>query len=513
MKVFVPVLVDVKGLVARLNVSPTKSKNLKNRIYYLLSKIMVHNDNMDFYAENNYYRNICSQSMKDIIGNKDYNLIMKLLRDRRDPIIEDDNSYSNFEDNIYCKGYRLVDKYNSGIGVYKQLDPKFSKKILKYLPENPEKLMLEHRYSFILQQYELQQLELHPTIMDYIENFGNLLLKDAINEYQRVAIFNQIGRWISYTDKFRSQELNPMISASNHRLNSGFTNLPKLLRPFVLCNGQSLISIDISASQPYILSKLMMNDFFFEDKEGFNLCTINNELYNIINEVYVDNVKGGIPFMWGKFFDQNELADFERYSNISFESDFYTQTILSSYSGITETELIDKRMKFKNSIMYLLFDDDRNRRSTFPNMQYLKTAYPGVNKWIEVAHNSVGKKTFALLLQRAESYLLLNKVCREFHQFYPEAPFFTIHDSVFTTENYEIPLMYSFQNNCKEVIGISPGLKADKPIISSKVADIDIKLVWNKLQNITTEELFEKNKRRFLSNNIAKGEFFLKSAA
>lgn len=514
MKVFVPVLVDVKGLVARLNVSPTKSKNLKNRIYYLLSKIIIHNDNMDLYASNNYYRNICSQSMKDIIGNKDYHLIMNLLMDSNDPIIECDNSYSNFDDNIYCKGYRLVDKYNSGIGAYKQLDPKFSKKILKYQPENPEKLMLEHRYSFILQQYELHQLELHSTVMDYIENLGKILLKDVTNVYQRAAIFNQIGRWVSNSERFNLKEFNPTISASNHRLNSGFTNLPKLLRPFVLCNGQSLISIDISASQPYVLSKLMMNDFFFEDMEGFNLYTINNDLYNkIINGVYIGNVKGGIPFMWGKFFNQNELADFERYSNISFESDFYTQTILSSYSGITETELFDKRLKFKNSIMYLLFDDDRNRRSTFPNMQYLKTAYPGVNKWIEVAHNSVGKKTFALLLQRAESYLLLNKVCREFHQFYPEAPFFTIHDSVFTTENYEIPLMYSFQNNCKEVIGISPGLKVDKPIISSKVADKDVKLVWNKLQNITTEELFEKNKRRFLSINIKTGENFMKNAA
>jgi hypothetical protein len=258
----------------------------------------------------------------------------------------------------------------------------------------------------------------------------------------------------------------------------------------------------------------MMNEFFYEDMEGFNLYTINNEYYNnIINDVFIDNVKGGIPFMWGKFFYQNELADFELYRNISFESDFYTQTILRSYSGITESELINKRMKFKKSIMYLLFDDDRNRRSTFSNMQYLKTAYPGVNKWIELAHSSIGKKAFALILQRAESYLLLNKVCREFNQLNPKAPFFTIHDSVFTTENYEIPLMQSFQNSCKEVIGISPGLKVDKPIINSKVADVDVKLVWNKLQNITTEELFEKNKRRFLSNNIARGEYFLKSAA
>jgi hypothetical protein len=514
MKVFVPVLVDVKGLVARLNVSPTKSKNLKNRIYYLLSKIMVHNDNMDLYAANNYYRNICSQSMKDIVGNKDYNLIMNLLMDSNDPIIECDNSYSNFDDNIYCKGYRLVDKYNSGIGTYKQLDPKFSKKILKYQPENPEKLILEHRYSFILQQYELHQLELHPTVMDYIEKLGKILLTGVSNVYQRAAIFNQIGRWVSNIERFSLKEFNPMISVSNHRLNSGFTNLPKLLRPYVLCNGQSLISIDISASQPYVLSKLMMNEFFYEKMEGFNLYTINNELYNnIINVEYIDIVMGGIPFMWGKFFDQNELADFEFYRNISFESDFYTQTILKSYSGITESELINKRLKFKKSIMYLLFDDDRNRRSIFSNMQYLKTTYPGVNKWIELAHSSIGKKAFALILQRAESYLLLNKVCREFNQLNPKAPFFTIHDSVFTTENYEIPLMQSFQNICKEVIGISPGLKVDKPIISSKVADEDVKLVWNKLKNITNEELFEKNKRRFLSNNIARGEYFLKSAA
>lgn len=279
-----------------------------------------------------------------------------------------------------------------------------------------------------------------------------------------------------------------------------------------MCDGQFLISIDISASQPYVLSKLMMNEFFLNTIDGFNLYTINNDLYLIlINNV--DNVKCGIPFMWGKLFNQNELTDFELYRNISFESDFYTQTILKSHSGITETELIDKRLKFKNSIMYLLFDDDRDRRSTFPNMQYLKTAYPGVNKWIEVAHSTIGKKTFALTLQRAESYLLLNKVCREFNQHYPEAPFFTIHDSVFTTEKYKIPLMQSFQNSCKEVIGINPGLKVDNPIFSSNVADEDFKLVWNKLKYITSEELFEKNKRRFLSINIEKGENFMKNAA
>jgi hypothetical protein len=515
MKVFVPVLVDVKGLVARLDVSPTKSKNLKNRIYYLLSKIMVHNENIDLYAKNNYFRNICSKSMKDIIGNKDFNLIMKLLRDSLDPIIEGDNSYSNFEDNIYCKGYRLVDKYNSGIGVYKELDRKFSNKVSKYLPENPEKLMLEQRYSFILQQYKLHQLEFHPTVIDFIQDFGIQLLKDTKNKFQRAAIHNQIGSWLSSINRFSYKELNPMISASNHRLNSGFTNLPKLLRPFVLCNGQSLISIDIKASQPYVLSKLMMNKFFSENKEGFNLNTIYNELYNIIfNDMTMVEVLDSIPFMWGKFFDQNELLDFDRYRNISFESDFYTQTILSSYSGgITEAELIDKRLKFKNSIMFLLFDDDRSRRSTFPSMQFLKSAYPGVNKWIELTHSSIGKKKFALILQRAESYLLLNKVCREFNQLNPEAPFFTIHDSVFTTENYEIPLIQSFQKCCKEVIGINPGLKVDKPVRNSNVTDVDVKSVWNQLKKISTEELFQKNKRQFLSINIKTGENFMKNAA
>lgn len=513
MKVFVPVLVDVKGLVARLNVSPTKSKNLKNRIYYLLSKIMVHNENIDFYAENNYYRNICAQSMYKIIGKIDYNLIIKLLLESQDPIIECDNSYSNFEESIYCKGYRLVEKYNSGVGVYKQLDPKLSKKILKYLPESPEKLLLERQYSFILQQYKKHKIELHPSVKDYISNFGSQLLNVANNEFQRAAIFDQIGRWISYTYRFSSNELKPMISPSNHRLNSGFTNLPKLLRPYVLCNGENLISIDISASQPYVLTKLMMNEFFLEDKEGFNLYSINNKMYlNIINKICLDNVMYCIPFMWGNFFDQNEIDDIQRFCNISFESDFYTQTILKSHSGITEAELVKKRLRFKNSIMYLLFDDDSNRRSTYSNMQYFKTAYPGVNKWIEVAHRSIGNKSFALMLQRAESYLLFHKVCREFNEFYPDAPFFTIHDSVFTTEKYEIPLMQSFQNSCKEVIGINPGLKVDKPIISLNVADKDFKLVWNKLKKISTEELFEKNKRRFLLSNILIGESFMKNA-
>jgi hypothetical protein len=45
MRLQVPATVDVKGLVAKLNLSSTVSYNIKNKIYYFLSLIVSTNDN------------------------------------------------------------------------------------------------------------------------------------------------------------------------------------------------------------------------------------------------------------------------------------------------------------------------------------------------------------------------------------------------------------------------------------------------------------------------------------
>ena len=58
MVIMIPASVDVKEMVATLNLSPTRSESIKNKIYYLLSRIMLTNENYALNEENEGYRRI-----------------------------------------------------------------------------------------------------------------------------------------------------------------------------------------------------------------------------------------------------------------------------------------------------------------------------------------------------------------------------------------------------------------------------------------------------------------------
>ena len=103
-----PASVNVKDLVSLLGLSPTRSENIKNRIYYFLSRIVSTNDNFELYQKNNGFINISSKYMRNVIGKEDYNYILDLLSAPTDPIIESNNSWQSPQsdgDVGFCKGY------------------------------------------------------------------------------------------------------------------------------------------------------------------------------------------------------------------------------------------------------------------------------------------------------------------------------------------------------------------------------------------------------------------------
>lgn len=124
MRVQVPTSVNVKEVVKGLNLTPTRSENLKNKIYYFLSRIVSTNDNFKLNEKNDGYRNISSVIMRKVMGRGDYYLIIELLTNPDDPIIETNNSWRNsqVEGSVrYCKGYRITQKYNTGEVEYKTI--------------------------------------------------------------------------------------------------------------------------------------------------------------------------------------------------------------------------------------------------------------------------------------------------------------------------------------------------------------------------------------------------------
>jgi hypothetical protein len=535
--------INVADLVDTLNASPTRAANLKHKIYYFLSLLTDTNDNYRLNSNNGGFHNMCSIELKKVLGSKDFYTIRELLLNPDDPIIELDKSWRNpngTDYNGYCQGYKITPKYNTGVVVFKSIPNKLAKLILKQT-KSADSITSMPNYGCLLSQFECNKISFDPLVYDYIYSFGYRLL-DMIhdkNPYQFKLVHNIIGRWLYYIKQINADNIWRKVSDKNHRLNSSVTNLSKLLRTFLLCNGEPLECIDISSSQPYILSSVIQSRFYCDTSVGYNLYTIYPELYKELvengcidssatyssnNDIhYYTSYSGSTSysnylnhcssFMWCNFFTTTELESMNRYTQSPFYLDFY-KNVLDRYYIYTNKPLraakTDDREILKNTMMYVLFDDKRNHRNNNHHIQIFQTVYPGVDRWINQVHKLIGKQKFSYLLQRAESYLLLNVICREFNEQNPTAPLLTIHDGVFTTSKYVQKLKGLILNRLNELTGVIAGCKVKCTQIDPNPQIQDIENVWAKIEPINTEEKYLKNINGVFSSNITRGSQFLK---
>jgi hypothetical protein len=549
MKVQVPVSVDVNKILAPLNLTQAKHKNLKHKIYYFLSRIVTHNENYHLFQLTNGYVKISSVHMKSILGNKYYYQIIDLLSNPIDQVIESDDSWYNPKSKDlkgYCKGYKLTEKYNTGEVEFKTISEGFDKKnnsgknieptkLEGSFHETVDKSEIENRYDFLYKQFERHQLSIDSRVYEYIRKFGNQLLhrvKDN-NPFQIKIILNTIGRWLYQIHKINTGQLWCQVSKDNHRLNSNITGLRKVLRPFIKCNGKPMVEVDITSSQPYILSSMLNDKFFLETTDGYNLHTIYPELYNEMNcskSNYTDNtfnyfstksgntnysfssVSGSCSFMWCKFYTHEEQKSIIRYQQSSFNTDFYKETIKMYYTKLKKhvpSDLSSIRDELKKSMMFVLFDDNMNHRYNNSNIRLFKSTYPGIDKWICEMHHRIGKERFAYLLQRTESYLLLNSVCRDFNKKFPMAPVFTIHDSILTYPEYSPDLTSLVLKRMEEITGVSVGVKNKLHQIDPEPTKKDIDDEWSKIEKVNTQKKYENKSGGVFNSNIERGFEFL----
>jgi hypothetical protein len=218
--------------------------------------------------------------------------------------------------------------------------------------------------------------------------------------------------------------------------------------------------------------------------------------------------------MWCNFFTTTELESMNRYTQSPFYLDFY-KNVLDRYYIYTNKPLraakTDDREILKNTMMYVLFDDKRNHRNNNHHIQIFQTVYPGVDRWINQVHKLIGKQRFSYLLQRAESYLLLNVICREFNEQNPTAPLLTIHDGVFTTLKYVQKLKGLVLKRLNELTGVLAGCKVKSSQIDPNPQIQDVENEWAKIEPIKTKEKYLKNIKGVFSSNITRGSKFLEN--
>ena len=246
-----------------------------------------------------------------------------------------------------------------------------------------------------------------------------LTISDGYNEFIN-------SNYTSETDQFNSiagsatriinRDIFYSIDNTSGRFHSNITNMAKGLRPFLRIKGESLVNIDIKNSQPY-LSTIILTDpgkvSNMTKNPGFALL--------LQNLKYKDN------------------QDVKKYIFLVASGQFYEYLM---------TEFSLNRDETKRQVLRILFarnrmpKDDINKKCR----QIFKDSFPTVHRiFSKVRGHEKGDrfsnyKRFAILLQRIESYLMLDIILKRIYKELPGTIAVTVHDSIMTgilTNNVE----------------------------------------------------------------------------
>lgn len=173
------------------------------------------------------------------------------------------------------------------------------------------------------------------------------------------------------------------------RMHTNFTILKKeIRRDFLTIDNQETSEIDLKNSQPFFLSKLI--------KEEFNYENLNSECKN-----FIDLSKNGLIY--------DEMVE--------------------------KSEEIPNRNEAKLLIYKILFGFNNNNKK---EDQIFKNIFPTVYEYIlELKSLDNSYKEMSHKLQKMESHFIFNKVIRSIKDKKPEIKMFTIHDSIVFPKKYK----------------------------------------------------------------------------
>lgn len=123
----------------------------------------------------------------------------------------------------------------------------------------------------------------------------------------------------------------------------------------------------------------------------------------------------------------------------------------------------EARRKVKELVIRTLYDDgnrayNRVRSSPF---DLFRRKFPQVVQVFDFI-KSKNYVELAILLQRIESYTVLDVICKRISSERPDLPIFTIHDSIVTVEGEEGYIQRVMQEELSRIIGHAPKLKIEQ---------------------------------------------------
>lgn len=508
----VPNNINLDELMNTIQGNITYKQYIRDGMVYFLSLLTV--DNYYHQPNNDGYRSINDKILSSIIGKGEKesrtSMIKNILLDNG--VIEK----RSYRKGHYSTGFRLTPKYNTGIYTEVKLSDRIKKKITQHQTKKGQSKNIDITHLTNQFQKHIINVDLIGAEM-FLKNLGSDVWKLIKNERKmadesRESLFNYIGKSINVLKDINNKNFKFSYSDNNHRFNSNITSLPKILRPFLKINGESIGEVDLSSSQPFILSTILNKSFFENENAGYNLTTIYPELKNDfvnLRQMIPSNQSGNKNYIMGVYLNDTNYRSLQSFINFDFKNDFYDDVLTEGkqlFPKLIETKkgFENGREYIKSNMLKFLFDRNEMYRDSNPVVELIKKTKPGLTEYIERFNQHYTGSTLSILLQRSESYIMLENVCRKLEREFPEVPYFTIHDSIITTKD-ELNLVKSFAHyTINKITKKSVGLKIKSLDSVPEITEDLIQELFNKIR-IKSPDDFEIKRYTFFLKNIETG--------
>lgn len=232
---------------------------------------------------------------------------------------------------------------------------------------------------------------------------------------------DQFNSIVGSATRIMNNDIFYSIDNTSGRFHSNITNMAKGLRPFLRINDEPLVNCDIKNSQPYISTILLTNP-------GKVSYLTNNPAFALL----LQSLKVSL------------CQDVKEYISLVISGQLY-EYLMTEFS---KEDLILTRDETKRQVLRILFarnrmpQDETNRKARlifkdrFPKVHRIFSKIRGAEK----GDKFTNFKRFAILLQRIESYLMLDVILKRIYKELPGTIAVTIHDSIMTgilTNNIE----------------------------------------------------------------------------
>lgn len=244
-------------------------------------------------------------------------------------------------------------------------------------------------------------------------------------------------------------QYNIQIDNNVHRLHSVVTNIQKSYRRYLKYDGNTLVGVDISNSQPYLLC-LLFNPLFWERNSGLNIS-----LWHLPHNIqqYFNDIRIARIVKYTSSLKSEDLITYKTKASEGLVYEYMMDIINGNYDyGLSRDDV-------KIMMMTVLFSDNRY----LPYLKRLfKNNFPVIYELIRLIKQG-NHKSLPCLLQNIESEIILHRCCKRIWEEYnQEIPIFTIHDSICTIPQCVEIVKSTMTDELEKAIGIKPHLKVEE---------------------------------------------------